>query len=226
MLAALIFTLFLAPYASAAPKIQAAQPAQLELLKNIDQKYQKASAIGMNVEKSDTVAALDQTRVFAGTLVLKRGKFRLDLQSKDQSKDKSLIVADGKNLWLVTPPPKEFKNAKTQIVKASLEDKRARSQGLLQILTEGGILKYFKVSGVLDEDSQLTFHLQPISQSIELRRAQLIVNKSEQTITSLRYWDTMDNETVYSFSKVDFNKNVKDELLKYSPPKDADVMSY
>jgi outer membrane lipoprotein-sorting protein len=225
----LLFSLVL-PSALAGPakaaKVDAVSPEHTAVLMDIEEKYQRASNITMSVEKTDKVEALDQTRKFAGTMKIKKGKFRLELESQDANKDSSLIVADGKTLWLVTPPPKEFKEAKTQVAKVPMSNKGAKAQGFLQILTEGGILKHFSVSAVMDSGDKTTFYLQPKATSTEFRRAQLVANKKEQTIESLEYWDAQNNQTIYSFSKVDFQKPIDDSLLRYTPPKDADVMKF
>lgn len=210
----------------AAEKVPLVKTDQLVLLKSVDDKYQKAESIKMNVTKKDKIAALEQTREFEGSLVLKKGKFRLDVKSKDKNKDESLIVADGKTIWFVTPPPKEFKEAKTQVVKAPMNTDRARAQGLLQMLTQGGVLKYFTVTGASEEAKAITYFLQPDKSSVEFRRAQLVVDKDNKTLTMLKYWDSMDNETEYGFSAIEFDKKVDQKLLSYSPPKNADVIDY
>jgi outer membrane lipoprotein-sorting protein len=221
----LILTLNFSGHAKA-PQIASAKTEQTKLIEEIDKKYQNAEAITMSVGKTDKMAALDQTREFAGTLIMKKGKFRLELQTKDKNKDTSLVVADGNNFWLVTPPPKEFQDAKTQVFKASMSDKRAKAQGLLQILTQGGVLKYFKVTGVSVDGDKVTYFLQPSSKGMEMRRLQVVADKQNKVIDSLKYWDTMDNETYYQFTNIDFEKSIRDELLSYKPPKDADVMNY
>ncbi|MCB9073675.1 MAG: outer membrane lipoprotein carrier protein LolA [Bdellovibrionaceae bacterium] len=199
---------------------------ELVLLKEVDQRYQKVKTIKSSIVKKDTVSALEQTREFEGTLWLTKGRFRLDVTSKDKNKDASLIVADGKTIWLVTPPPKEFKGAKTQVLKAPMDSKRARSQGLLQMLTEGGVLKYFRVTGTLDSDKNVTYFLQPDKQSLEFHRLQIAINKEKKWIEDLRYWDSMNNETEYVFSQIEFDSKFDNKLLTYSPPKDADIMNY
>lgn len=201
-------------------------PEQIELLKEVDVRYQKAKTVKMGVQKTDKLAALEKTKELDGTLWLKKGKFRLELQSKDKNKDTSLIVADGKNLWFVTPPPKEFKDAKTQVLKAPLNAKKSANQGLLQILTEGGVLKYFKATGVIDGGDELTYLLKPETASVELQEAQVTLNRNDKTISGLKYFDSMKNETIYSFNNVEFDKTVKDSLLSYKPPKSADVTNY
>lgn len=207
-------------------KVASGDEAKVVLLKEIDEKYQKAKSIVMDVKKIDKISALDQTKEGIGTLKLKKGRFRLEIQAQDKGKETSTIVADGKILWFVTPPAKEFKNSKTLVVKASLTDKRAKTQGLLQILTGGGVLKYFKTSGVTEDGDRVTYFLQPNKKSVELQRAQVVASKKDKTITQLKYWDTVDNETDYQFSKIELDTTLKDELFEYTPPKDADVTSY
>jgi outer membrane lipoprotein-sorting protein len=125
----------------------------------------------------------------------------------------------------VTPPPAEFKDAKTQVIKSPLSSKQIQTQGLLRILNEGGVLKHFSAGGVLKEGEALTFFLQPKTQSEELRRLQIKINSSEKTIAGLRYWDSLDNETVYDFSKIKFNGKLDKSLFTYKPPKNADVVT-
>lgn len=199
---------------------------QLALLKAVNDKYIQAESILMNVSKTDKITALEQTRVFDGDIVLQKGKFRLTLTSKDKNKDESLVVADGTTIWFVTPPPKEFKNAKTQVLKAPMTNERARAQGFLQILTVGGVLKYFTVTGAIEDSKSVTYFLQPDKKSTEFRRAQLIINKDSKTLSLLRHWDAMDNETEYIFNTVEFNKKIDKKLLSYTPPKNADVVNY
>jgi outer membrane lipoprotein-sorting protein len=227
MMYAVFQFLFVSVFLSgASDKIPIVKTEQLVLLKAIDDRYQKAESIQMMVTKKDKLAALEQTREFEGALVLKKGKFRLDVKSKDKNKDESLVVADGKTIWFVTPPPKEFKGAKTQVVKAPMNTDRARAQGLLQMLTQGGVLKYFTVTGATEEEKKITYFLQPDKSSLEFRRAQLVINKEDKTLAMLKYWDSMDNETEYGFSSIEFDKKIDKKLLTYSPPKDADVVNY
>jgi outer membrane lipoprotein carrier protein len=203
--------------------MQTATTEQVSLLKSVDDKYLSAQSVVMLTKKTNKSGVFDQVQEAEGTLSLKKGKLRLDLENKE--KDKSLVVADGSYLWMVSPPPKEFKGAKVQVIKASLNTKQARAQGLLQVLTEGGVLKYFSTGGVIHNGEMLTFFLQPKTPSQELRRLVININEKDKTITQLKYWDSLDNETIYDFSKIKFDAPVKKELFIYQPPKDADVIT-
>lgn len=208
------------------PQPQPASTEQLGLLRAVDKKYQKAESVQMKVFKKDTVSALEQVREFEGSMILQKGKFRLEVVSKDNNKDVSLVIADGKTLWFVTPPPKEFKGAKIQVLKASLTTDRAKSQGLLRMLTEGGVLKHFTVTSAEEVSQKTVYSLKPDKTSTEFSRALVTVDKDKQIIAALKYWDTMDNETEYVFSSVEFDKIIDQKHLSYTPPKNADVVSY
>jgi chaperone LolA len=205
------------------PDVKPASTEQVTLLKSVDDKYLAAQSVVMSAKKTSKSGVFDQMQESEGTLSLKKGKLRLDLENKE--KDKSLIVADGAYLWMVSPPPKEFKGAKAQVIKAALNTKQARSQGLLQVLTEGGVLKYFSAGGVMKDGDTLTYFLQPKTPSQELRRLLINIDSKEKTITQLKYWDSLDNETIYDFSKIKFDAPVNKEIFTYKPPKDADVIT-
>lgn len=224
IISTLLFIFLSSAQAAKSPDVSPASKEQIALLKSVDDKYIAAETIVMDVKKTNKSGMIEQVQEAKGSLNIKKGKLRLDLETKD--KDKSLVVADGSFLWMVTPPPKEFKDAKTQVLKAPLNTKQARSQGLLQVLTEGGVLKYFKPTGVKKEaDGTVTYFLQPQTASQELRRLVVSLNSEDKTITQLRYWDSLDNETNYDFSKVKFNQKLDKKLFTYKPPKNADVIT-
>lgn len=207
-----------------AKNVTPATQEQLSLLKSVDEKYAAAETVVMSTKKITTSGVFtDDSQEATGTLSLKKGKLRLDLENKN--KDKTLIVADGTFMWLVTPPPKDFKDAKTQVIKSPLSSKQVQTQGLLRILNEGGILKQFSASGVQKDNDLLTFFLQPKAQSEELKRVLIKINPEDKTIAGLKYWDTLDNETTYDFSKIQFNKKLDKTLFTYKPPKNADVVT-
>lgn len=199
---------------------------QIELLKSVDAKYIKAKTVTMNVNKTDKLSALEQTKSSEGLLQMKKGKLRMELTSSEVEKDKSLVVVDGKNLWLVSPPNKELKNAKTQVAKTKLDKNKSKSHVLLQILTDGGVFRFFEVSKSVEQDDMVVYFLKPEKAIQEIQKAQVLVDKTKQVIAQFKYWDAMENETVYQFSSVEFDKTIKDSTFNYTPPKDAQVSEF
>ena len=199
---------------------------QVELLKKVDAKYIVAKTVTMSVNKTDKLNALEQTKSSEGTLQMKKGKLRMELTSTDADKEKSLVVVDGKNLWLVSPSVKDAKNSKTQVAKTKLANKKAKSHLLLQILTDGGVFRFFQVDKSVEQEDMVVYFLKPEKTMQEIQKAQVLVDKTKQVIAQFKYWDAMENETTYQFTGVEFDKQIKDTVFNYSPPKDAQVSEF
>ncbi len=194
----------------------------LLFLNKVDRKYQENQGIHLTFNKTIYLAALGSKRQSEGEAWIKQGKMRLEIHQPEPSK----VIADSHFLWVENPPPKNFKGAKTQVFKVSLSSSRAKTQGLLQILIQGGILKYFRVSGVRVGEKQMTYFLQPNDQSVEFKRARIQIKIREEEISKIRYWDQIDNETTFVFLTTEFNKKTDKTMFEYTPPGDAEVMAY
>jgi outer membrane lipoprotein-sorting protein len=199
---------------------------QVELLKRVDAKYIVANTVTMDVNKTDKLNALEQTKSSEGTLQMKKGMLRMELTSSESDKEKTVVVVDGKNLWLVSPPVKEAKNSKTQVAKTKLANKKAKSHLLLQILTDGGVFRFFQVEKSVEQDDMVVYFLKPEKTIQEIQKAQVLVDKTKQVISQFKYWDAMENETIYQFTNVEFDKSIKDSVFTYTPPKDAQVSEF
>ena len=202
--------------------VRAASKQEMILLREVDQKYQKKHGIHLTLRKTVVLGILGTSKKSEGEIWLDQGKMRLEIHRPEASK----IVADKSFLWIESPAPEGFKDAKVQVLKASLKSKQAKTQGLLQLLTQGGVLKYFRVSGVQHEDKRVVFFLQPNKQSSQFKRAQIKVVARAKEIVQLRYWDAMDNETIYDFTKSEFNKSLESKIFSYRPPQNAKVTIY
>jgi chaperone LolA len=202
--------------------VHSVSKADMLLLRKVDQKYQQQHGIHLQMDKEITLGMLDSTKKSQGAIWLDNGKMRLEIHNPEPSK----IIADQQYLWIESSPPADFENSKVQVMRASLQSKKARSQGLIQLLTQGGVLKYFRVSGIQKNEKTTTFFLQPDKQAVEFKRAQIVVDRDSMLITSLRYWDQLDNKTTYQFKKSQFNLKVEKEKFAYKPPAGAELIVY
>ena len=57
-------------------------------------------------------------------------------------------------------------------------------------------------------------------------RQQVLKYKKEKKIVELRYWDQVDNETTYELNDTKFNQKIAGEKFSYTPPKNAEVITY
>lgn len=194
------------------------------LLKRVDQKYKNNHGIHLQLKKTITLSMLGSSKNSEGEVWINKGQLRLQINKPEPSK----IIAGKKYLWIESQAPEGFGEAssKLQVVQTTLDSKKAQSQALIQLLANGGILKFFRVSGIQKANGRVTYFLQPDKQSVEFKRAQIVVNPKSLVIEKLKYWDQVDNETTYSFSDAHFNKKIDPKLFSYKPPKDAELIVY
>jgi outer membrane lipoprotein-sorting protein len=204
------------------PQVRSAQDSDLKPLNLLSDHYQSAASISMKVSKTLKLGLLGQERKSSGDMWMSKGRLRMELAGSE----KTLLVINKKDLWVVTFPSAEFKDAAVQVIKGETSSKKARSQAMAGLLMHGGFLKYFKPTGVQTLPSgELQYFMQPLQDSSDFKRAQMTVSKDQKKIVELRFWDDRDNETSLAFSDVVFGKKVKDSFFKYVPPSNADVMN-
>lgn len=203
---------------------RAASKDDLRRLHNIDQKHQKHPSVTMTVQKTVRVALLDQVRKAKGRLLLSSGRLRMELDGQE----KTLLVINKKHLWAVTFPPEDFKTAAVQVIKRNMSQetgKPGKPKNIIALLMQGGLSKFFKVTGVKAHDGGgWLYFLEPSSAHRDFKRAQLVISRDEEKLEELRYWDERDNETELLFSDIVFGNKLEDNLFTYSPPPNADVM--
>lgn len=196
---------------------------QLKALKAIDKRYQTSKSVTMDLEKTLILGLLGKEKKSKGRVLISQGKMRMEIEEPQ----KSLVVIDGKTVWVADWPAPEFKNAAVQVMKGSVDTSKGASQGFVGLLARGGILKHFKITAVQnDEKGRSLYFLQPSKDTIEFKRAQMTLSADGRQITALRYWDERDNETQLQFSKVVFDKVVPEKLFQFSPPANADVSTF
>lgn len=195
--------------------------AQKKIILKIDKKYTRSS-VQMEVKKKVKMNLLGKLRQTEGKLWLSKGRLRLEMKEPE----KALFVVDEKFLWIVNFPPKGFEEATIQVIQTKLSSKRARSQGLIQMLTQGGFFKYFNAVSAVKNKRGFVFFLQPLKTNLEFKRAQMSIDSKGQRIESFSYWDNLDNETTFHFNNVVFGKKIDLKKFSYSPPKGAEIVVY
>lgn len=224
----LIFSLCINPHANGdisheAPQISQPSDQDLNLIKKIDLSYQKAKSVSMDIKKSIKSQFIESNDSAKGRVIISKGRMRMELKEPD----KSLVVIDKKYIWVVNYPTGEFKNSALQVIKADISSKKGRSQNFLSLLTQGGVLKFFKIVGLkkVSDEEKIVF-LQPNDATVEFKRAQMVLNPKTKHITGLRYWDELNNETLFEFSKIEFDLKIDEKSFSYEPPEGADITKF
>lgn len=202
--------------------VQVINEHDLKLIQELDQKYQKSKHIQMKIKKTIKLSLLGTEKSSEGKLQLSQGKMRLELEAPE----KSLVVIDAKNIWIVKYPESNSKSKfnKEQIIKAPVGSKKAQEQSFVGLLTKGGLLKYFSVSGTQGPNEDKTIFLQPKKEHTEFKRAQMKIDLDSKKIKKIKYWDELDNETSFEFSDITFNESVNIKDFQYQPNKQSEVV--
>ncbi len=194
---------------------------ELKLLKTLDSVYQSKSA-EMKVEKTTKIPLLEQERKATGTLWISAGRLRMELEGAE----KSLLVVNKNNLWAVTFPPAEFKEAAVSVIKANTSTKKGRSHNFVSLFSMGGIMKFFDATASQHEgNGDVLFFLSPKQEQTDFRRAQVRVSSDGKKLLALNYWDDRDNETRMEFSNLKFENKMDEKLFNYIPPANAEIVN-
>ncbi len=148
----------------------------------------------------------------------KNGRFRWETTEPDHS----LVLADGKNLWLVDYPREE--DEKPNIIKAA-NPKHSQPHAVVAfLLSEGKISDDFSVTKEEGKDGDLvSLSLKPKDKASQIHWLKLSVNKSESEIEKISFEDTVGNITDLSFKNIRFDQKLEDSQFKFKAPKGADV---
>ncbi len=191
-----------------------------KLLKALEERYSETPLIAMNLQKTVKLALLGREKTVKGQLHLGKGRLRMELEPPE----KSLVIADGEDLWVVTYPPKGFEDMSTvEVLKASLSSDKAKAHGLIQLLTKGGLFEHFRVTGRQVDGEEITFFLSPLKTNADFQRAQIWVHPRRGLIQKIKYWDHLNNETTYAFDDIKKSDSVDPKLFAYTPPKNVKV---
>lgn len=208
-------------FATKKSAVTSVSKADLKLLETLDKSYRQQS-MSMKVERTTKVAIVGSERKNAGTLLISKGRLRMELDGSQ----KSLLVVNDKTLWAVTFPDEDFQDGKLQVIRADTTSKQGRSQNLLSLLSQGGFLKFFTVAAVeREKNGDSVFFLSPKKEQVDFKSAQVKVSADGKKLLFLKYWDNRDNEVEMAFSDFKPEKSVAKEKFQYTPPSNADVMS-
>lgn len=211
-----IYWIFLSLVAPSSPTTQAI--AEPDLLTETQTKYSKAKYIKMDVEKVFTLTALNKEKRSGGKLFLApKGRFRLEIEEPE----KSLIVIDGKNIWIVQYPI--VKEDKIQIMHSKLKT-QLRSQVILSFLMgQGKVKNQFKILNKKTQDDEVTFILEPKEEGSDLKDINLVIDAKEKIIDKISYKDNLENKVSFVFKNKKFDEKFDESKFKFKIPKNSEV---
>ncbi len=193
------------------------------VLNQIDLKYKNMDSVLISFEKQVTYALLDKVKTFQGKISIQGRHLRMETETPE----KSLVVFDGTQMWLVSYLSKGFEDG-VQVTKVLNSKKREQDKSwtLLSLLGRNGINKHFlpKEGGRVGD--KFYYVMAPKEEQEELKKVKIVIDPKSVKIVQIYYWDSLENETKYDFSSTVFNKKFSENLFAFTPPKGAKVTVY
>ncbi len=194
-----------------------ASAAGYEALDKVAKKYRASKLVEMTVEKTVKSELLGKETKYDGKIFLANGKFRWE----NTKPEETLLVFDGKTIWSVQVPAKEF-GGPVQVAKGVV-DKKNRSQILISSLLGEDLKKSFKVVKEKKDGDTVHLDVQPRNGDLPMKSLRLFVDARIDTLKSISYLVDIGKLTTMDFSYVKFLKKENKQLFKYQPPKGAQV---
>lgn len=157
-----------------------------------------------------------------GRLFYRRGRLRLEMKSPEES----LLVLDGKSIWLETKLDKEL-GGKTIVSKTSAGSFKKSNTLIAALLENKDLLKEFKLKRRRSESGQVLLEFLPKDASkSEIQSLSLWLKDGSSGLAKVQFTDDKENEVSLEFGETKALGVDVDTLFKYVPPKGADVTEF
>lgn len=177
-------------------------------VERLDEKLNKTDALSANFTQETLNARMNSARL-TGKIILQRpGKFRWEVLPPE----KQLIISDGKVVWI-------YDEDLAQVLIQSVNQRLDETPALLLTGKAKSLNQFFDIQ----EKNPNVYEL--ISRDSEgmLRKVELIFKGD--TITQMRLWDGLDQQTVISFENVIVNPRINTDIFTFVPPPGTDVIN-
>jgi outer membrane lipoprotein carrier protein len=209
---AVILVLFLTPVAFAATSVKSV------VLGEVEKHYKSAQSIRMDVSKNLKLKLLDREKKSKGTIQVKKGGF---LKWETEEPNHSLVLSDGKYIWLVDYESGE--EDKPNIIKAANPKKSQPHAVVALLLGEGRISDDFKVIKEKTEGEMVNIDLKPRHDSAQINWLKITVDKNKSEIEKLSFEDAVGNITELDFKNIQFDSKIDEKIFKFIPPKGSEI---
>lgn len=181
-------------------------------------RYQNTSMVEGHIEKTVYTELLNKTKKQSGQIFLAKEKIKIEFTQPE----KEMLLFDGTILWTVQYLPEELGG--THQVSRTKIDKKNRSQILLGLLFDKSqFKKFFKLDSEKITENKKSYNLIVLNKELKINNLNIIINKDKKEISSISYYDDLQNKTEFTLSEQQFHKVLKKETFKYIPPKNAQV---
>ena len=174
--------------------------------------------VSMKVEKTVVSEILSKETVYSGSIQLSNGKFRWE----NETPEKTLLLFDGKTLFNVQYPPKEFKSG-VQVAKSKISENEKKKILIASLLSPSQSKSEFKVLKEKKGPILTELEIQPEPDNLQIKDLVISIHSKAQKIQNISYKDDVGNLTKMAFSEIKFQSKADPKLFQYKIPKDAQV---
>lgn len=214
----LLFLAFSVPLFVFAKPVEVTPQKHSDLFEQALKKYQISKMVSMKVEKTVVSEILSKETVYSGQIQLSSGKFRWE----NETPEKTLLLFDGKTLFNVQYPSKEFKG-NVQVAKSEINEKAKKQILISSLLSPGSTKSNFKVLSEKKTAALTEFQVRPETDDLQIKELTISINEKTKQIQGISYKDDVGNLTKMAFSEIKFEAKSDPKLFQYKIPKDAQV---
>lgn len=184
------------------------------LLVEVESKYKGASTLTANFNQTVKVTALKRVKTSSGLLKVHRpDKVRWETVKPDQD----LLIADGKTVWMYTPPFDENDNGQLIVRKGSLF-----SSKLASVLLSGSFSLAKDMTVV--QMSPYRFSLVPRRKGKGgVEKAYVEISKKEKLIQKVILHFVTGNITEIDLSNIHLGKTISPKEFTFEPPAGTEI---
>jgi len=202
--------------ASAAPKKPL--PKQLPpLLAEVEAHYAKSGSLTAEFDQDDVSAAFGEKKSNKGSISWRAPNL---IRWETKTPDQSLLVSNGKTVWMYTPPFDESENGQVIIRPASQVKSR-----LLDALLAGRFSAALKQGLRIESLGARSFALKPAQGTVgDLKIARVEIAEKEPIIARVALEYQNGNQSGIRLSKIEMGKDLASSLFEFKIPPHTDVV--
>ena len=133
--------------------------------------------------------------------------------------DPQILISNNKMLWLYLPEEK-------QVNKVPVENVYSNNTPALFLAGKGKLTETFNIFQVIREEDKILLVMIPKKEDTGLEKLVLSADKNNYQITGSAVYDKLGNKTDISFSKIEVNLDLPEEMFQFTTPEGVEVMDF
>lgn len=181
-------------------------------------RYRKSAMVFAELEKKAESKILKRESTELGKVHFAAGKIRYETASSDPV----LVVFDGKHLWNVQFPSKDF-GGETIVSRAVIDQNNRQQLIVAELLTKESLFKHFNLTEVEKSVGKMVLYATPKKPDWNLVRLAMTFDLKEELVTQIEYWDDLSNHSILALKNQKFESEMKKNLFVYKAPRGVKV---